>query len=412
MAESMCPATKQCSQWAEIYFSFCLCSFKDGVSLSVGFLSVISWGVAEIPQIMTNYKEKSAHGLSLAFLITWIIGDLFNLFGCILEPATLPTQYYMAILYTFITSVLTAQTVYYGHIYPRMKCNRWHQEGSIPNQTEDAVDTIQENNDDGLKLVKDAHQWRNVLITSDKANTLSSPIPLPAFPCNSFPGRELYYVSARSLTSSRTPIAGSFLAHRMAPSSYPSRSCIEEPLLDGDSSTRSAPNLSPKNLLCVVFIVAFLGIFNLHQSVNKPALIFKKENQGYVLRVGRNILQASGGMHENHIEGSTGVGTFLGWAMAAIYMGGRLPQIWLNIKRGNVEGLNPLMFVFALVGNTTYVASILLSSVEWLKIKPNLPWLVDAGGCVLLDTFILIQFIYFRHWIPKLRTRQKTSVLK
>ncbi|XP_065854420.1 uncharacterized protein [Euphorbia lathyris] len=332
MAESMCPATKQCSQWAEIYFSFCLCSFKDGVSLSVGFLSVISWGVAEIPQIMTNYKEKSAHGLSLAFLITWIIGDLFNLFGCILEPATLPTQYYMAILYTFITSVLTAQTVYYGHIYPRMKCNRWHQEGSIPNQTEDAVDTIQENNDDGLKLVKDAHQWRNVLITSDKANTLSSPIPLPAFPCNSFPGRELYYVSARSLTSSRTPIAGSFLAHRMAPSSYPSRSCIEEPLLDGDSSTRSAPNLSPKNLLCVVFIVAFLGIFNLHQSVNKPALIFKKENQGYVLRVGRNILQASGGMHENHIEGSTGVGTFLGWAMAAIYMGGRLPQIWLNVS--------------------------------------------------------------------------------
>lgn len=25
---------------------------------------------------------------------------------------------------------------------------------------------------------------------------------------------------------------------------------------------------------------------------------------------------------------------------------------------------------------------------DWSKLKPNLPWLVDAGGCVLLDTFV------------------------
>ncbi|KAJ6749528.1 hypothetical protein OIU85_000191 [Salix viminalis] len=83
--------------------------------------------------------------------------------------------------------------------------------------------------------------------------------------------------------------------------------------------------------------------------------------------------------------------------MAAIYMGGRLPQIFLNIKRGNVEGLNPLMFVFALIGNITYVASILVDSMAWSKIRANLPWIVDAGGCVLLDTCILLQFIYFHH---------------
>jgi len=47
---------------------------KDGVSLTSGMISVLSWGVAEIPQIVTNYKEKSTEGLSLAFLLTWIIG--------------------------------------------------------------------------------------------------------------------------------------------------------------------------------------------------------------------------------------------------------------------------------------------------------------------------------------------------
>ncbi|EPS69988.1 hypothetical protein M569_04776, partial [Genlisea aurea] len=90
------------------------------------------------------------------------------------------------------------------------------------------------------------------------------------------------------------------------------------------------------------------------------------------------------------------LGSILGWGMAFIYLGGRLPQICLNIKRGNTKGLNPLMFAFALVANSTYVASILLKSTEWSKIQPNLPWLVDSGGCVFLDTFILMQFFYYR----------------
>lgn len=29
---------------------------------------------------------------------------------------------------------------------------------------------------------------------------------------------------------------------------------------------------------------------------------------------------------------SSGIGSILGWLMAAIYMGGRLPQIFLNVK--------------------------------------------------------------------------------
>lgn len=57
---------------------YCLCGTKDGVSLTLGMISVISWGVAEIPQIVTNYREKSSDGLSLAFLLTWILGYFFS----------------------------------------------------------------------------------------------------------------------------------------------------------------------------------------------------------------------------------------------------------------------------------------------------------------------------------------------
>ncbi|KAF9618397.1 hypothetical protein IFM89_001120, partial [Coptis chinensis] len=77
-----------CSQWAQTYIKYCLCTRRDGISLALGLLSVLSWGVAEVPQILTNYRQKSAEGLSITFLITWILGDLFNLFGCMLEPAT------------------------------------------------------------------------------------------------------------------------------------------------------------------------------------------------------------------------------------------------------------------------------------------------------------------------------------
>ncbi|KAJ6864151.1 hypothetical protein NC651_034862 [Populus alba x Populus x berolinensis] len=390
-----CP--QYCSQWARIYLKYCLCSMKDGVSLTLGVISVLSWGVAEIPQIITNYKKKSTEGLSLAFLLTWIIGDLFNVFGCMWEPATLPTQYYMAVLYTITTSVLTAQTIYYGHIYHRLKRNRQCIKAPVSSQTEEAGRIRQGNSDAGAQ-VNNAGNQRNETASPDGTNGSSSPIPFPTLFQKSSPGRELYYMSARSLSSSHTPAVGSFLAQRMASPSFSMRNSIEEPLLGGDATTQSAPDLNTKTMLCVVSVVTLLGTLNLHQSANnRLARAFENKHQGFVIQVGRKILQASSRMsHENYSDGS-GIGTFLGWSMAAIYMGGRLPQIFLNIKRGNVEGLNPLMFVFALIGNITYVASILVDSVAWSKIRANLPWLVDAGGCVLLDTCILLQFAYFRH---------------
>lgn len=65
---------EHCWEWGRKYMEYNLCSVKDGVSLTLGLISVVSWGVAEIPQVITNYKNKSTDGLSLAFLMTWILG--------------------------------------------------------------------------------------------------------------------------------------------------------------------------------------------------------------------------------------------------------------------------------------------------------------------------------------------------
>ncbi|KAI3984205.1 hypothetical protein MKX01_011159 [Papaver californicum] len=394
-----CSSNLHCSKWVREKMKYCLCSTKDTVSLSLGMLSVISWGVAEIPQIITNYREKSTEGLSLAFLMTWIVGDLFNLVGCKLEPATLPTQYYMAILYTITTSILASQTIYYSHIYHRLKAKRRVIPNKGPNQSE-RVDKTNNNKS----------TCKNGLDVSAGGHVPSSPIPVTAPVLSRYGslGRGMYYTSARSLTKSRTPTAGSYIAQASGSEQTTiihttGQNAIEEPLLGGPVSAQSAPYSNTKNMLCAVFALAFFfSSFNFHCSDNSFNRILEKPGRGVVIRIGRKILHNNDPVLSAHgSDINSEIGTILGWAMAAIYICGRLPQICLNMRRGNVEGLNPLMFIFALVGNITYVGSILVSSLEWSKIRPNLPWLVDAGGCVLLDTLILIQFTYFHLRRPR-----------
>ncbi|XP_054803200.1 uncharacterized protein LOC129306559 isoform X1 [Prosopis cineraria] len=392
---TLCPRDQHCSQWTVKN----LFSVKETASLTLGMISVVSWVGAEIPQIITNFRNKSTEGLSTFFLTTWIVGDLFNLIGCELEPATLPTQYYTALLYTLITLVLTLQTIFYGYIHPRFICNR---------QNKAETPKAAHSNSGGMKSSDISYQCNEAEAFSTD-NGYSSPIPLPALP-RIFARGELYYQSARSLSTSHTPTAGSVLAQRMTPTSADYLDSKEEPLLAPIVSPESAPDLKKKNTLCLVSTFTLLGALNLLQSPDrKPNSMVKSPRHEFVMLVGRKLFQANGvQLLEHDSEGSSGIGVLLGWGMAALYMSGRLPQIHLNIKRGNVEGLNPLMFFLALIGNATYVGSILACSLEWSKIRPNLPWLVDAAGCIFLDIFILIQFIYFRHRASNIR-KSKTE---
>ncbi|XP_034695115.1 uncharacterized protein LOC117921352 isoform X2 [Vitis riparia] len=360
----LCPRHQHCSLWAWRFMKFCLCSVKDEISLTLGVISVISWAIAEIPQIITNYKEKSSEGLSIAFLMTWIVGDLFNVLGCFLEPATLPTQFYMAVLYTITTLILAAQSIYYGHIYHRLKSSRWYHKEIKPNQTGTINKNREDNNSAGGRQVSDGLKNESNVFGEVP---LSSPIPvnLPASPRNISPSRELYYMSARSLSKSHAPAMGSFLAQRKTSPSVHDSNSLEEPLLSSVVLSQSAPASTTKSMLSMLSATMFfLGCFNfLPSENNRDDIVAEKPNQGGIaLKVGRTLLQ---------------------------------------IRRGTIEGLNPLMFLFALTGNATYVGSILVSSLDWSKIKPNLPWLVDAGGCVLLDAFILTQFIYFHSRTPE-----------
>lgn len=77
---SYCPAEKKpCIRWIEEVLKDCLCNINDEISFGFGVLSLIFWAVAEIPQIVTNFSNKSGNGVSLAFLSTWILGYVNSL---------------------------------------------------------------------------------------------------------------------------------------------------------------------------------------------------------------------------------------------------------------------------------------------------------------------------------------------
>jgi len=95
------------------------------------------------------------------------------------------------------------------------------------------------------------------------------------------------------------------------------------------------------------------------------------------------------------VRAPTWLGPALGWTMTAIYLSGRVPQIARNHARGSVEGLSVSMFVLAVVGNATYLGSILARSTRWVTVAPNMPWIVDAGMCLVMDAVILAQSAWY-----------------
>ncbi|XP_044469215.1 lysosomal amino acid transporter 1 homolog [Mangifera indica] len=351
---------KPCVRWVEKYFKDCLCNLKDEFSFGFGIISLVCWGVAEIPQIITNFRTKSSHGVSLMFLLTWVAGDVFNLVGCLLEPATLPTQYYTALLYTISTIVLVLQGVYYDHIYKSWKSRQ--------------IKAKQGDKDEKEPL---------------KPKSADTGIPIPRAEIKASSRREYYYTSARSLASSGTPPFRNYLrVAQSGPSALglgDDSSSDDEAYMDSyKTPSVSQPRPIPRSAGYGTFLAASLYLPTQGKALTETITGFNS----------RRVLNGSSMEHSVF-------GQWLGWLMAAIYMGGRLPQIWLNIKRGSVEGLNPLMFLFALVANVTYVLSILVRNTKWENIKANLPWLLDAIVCVALDLFIILQYIYYRYFRKK-----------
>lgn len=101
-------------------------------------------------------------------------------------------------------------------------------------------------------------------------------------------------------------------------------------------------------------------------------------------------------------------GQVFGYFCAVLYLGSRLPQLLLNWRRQSTEGVSMLFFLFACLGNLTYVLSIFAHEDHGdytpdearrrygRYLLVNLSWLAGSLGTLLLDMGIFIQFFLYR----------------
>lgn len=99
------------------------------------------------------------------------------------------------------------------------------------------------------------------------------------------------------------------------------------------------------------------------------------------------------------------LGQTFGYLCAVLYLASRVPQILLNYRRQSCEGISLLFFLFACIGNMTYVVSILAyvpqsedePSREYKRyIAVNASWLLGSVGTLFLDLIIFAQFFWYR----------------
>lgn len=84
----------------------------DTISSILGWVSIACWIVVYSPQIYENYTLKSGEGLSVPFVVVWLLGDLCNLVGAIFA-GLLPTVIILAIYYSLCDLTLLGQIYFY-----------------------------------------------------------------------------------------------------------------------------------------------------------------------------------------------------------------------------------------------------------------------------------------------------------
>ncbi|KAI0297719.1 PQ-loop-domain-containing protein [Russula brevipes] len=259
--------------------------FTDALSGIFGWISIATWVVVYSPQIYENFILKSGEGLSIAFIVIWLAGDLCNLVGASIA-GLLPTVIILAGYYTLCDTVLLIQIYYY----------RWLNTGTLARRV--------------VYGVGDAEEATPLLTSSNH---------------------------------------------------------VQEPEKERSLKRHVLEYVGMIHCLIVAGIVAW-AISKRVQGVDDEP------------RSGEIVEWKS---------------QLMGYASAMLYLGSRIPQILKNCDT-KCHGLSPGLFIFGIMGNLTYALSICVSSMEMDHLIANASWLAGSSLTILLDIFVLGQFVYYR----------------
>ncbi|EME80531.1 uncharacterized protein MYCFIDRAFT_86918 [Pseudocercospora fijiensis CIRAD86] len=87
-------------------------TWNEALSGVFGSISLAAWIFLLVPQLIENYTNGHADGISLTFLFIWFIGDITNFAGAI-WAGLVPTVIALAVYFCIADLVLISQCLYY-----------------------------------------------------------------------------------------------------------------------------------------------------------------------------------------------------------------------------------------------------------------------------------------------------------
>ncbi|EME43547.1 hypothetical protein DOTSEDRAFT_54326 [Dothistroma septosporum NZE10] len=350
----------------------------EAISGICGSISIACWVVVFSPQIIENFRRSSAEGLSVEFIIIWLLGDIFNILGAVLQ-GVLATMIILAIYYTAADIVLLGQYFYYTGF--RLRDPR-------PDKKPDSENA--------------APSERSPLISNGHAEHTRRP-------ANAVDVE----IRARSRSTFRERLASLDPTH-FSPA-VPIHSQPEEA-----AATEALKPHQPRSWIqailfngTAIILVVLAGVAGYYLSPSTPQ--------------GQHDKSAAADQADS-LQFSLW-GQIFGYICALLYLGSRVPQLLLNYRRKSTEGLNALFFLFACIGNLTYVLSIVAfepicsrhsrghwreshcksgeaASIYGKYILVNLSWLIGSLGTLFLDFAVFVQF-----WLYRDNNSEETAIV-
>ncbi|KAM5471960.1 putative vacuolar membrane transporter for cationic amino acid [Microsporum audouinii] len=338
----------------------------EALSGICGSISIACWVVVFSPQIIENFRRSSADGLSLEFLVVWLAGDVFNIIGAVMQ-GVLPTMIILAVYYTLADIILLGQCFYYrGLSVSDVTKNSEQEDRRAP--TQERTPATQSSEQTPL-----LHNWSQEEGSSSSSRGATNP-------------RRESLRSIASLQQHLTSVDGTHLSPAV-------------PLRKEVGCTAPRPsstfqiiafNTFSITLVCAAGILGWYVSASSRQRHNEPDLQKPDDTLKFDI-----------------------TGQIFGYLCAVFYLGSRIPQLLLNWRRKSTEGVSLLFFLFACIGNLTYVLSIFAYSPvcqgEHGKCQPgerqsiygrymavNASWLVGSMGTLFMDLAIFSQFIMYR----------------
>ncbi|KAK4250961.1 PQ loop repeat-domain-containing protein [Corynascus novoguineensis] len=352
----------------------------EALSGIFGSVSLTAWICLLLPQLITNYKSKSADALSMKFLLIWLLGDICNLSGALftsLAPSTIALASYFCVA----DLILISQCTYYNTINARRRAaaaarreapHHHHHHRHHRHQGPLTGDNLDAN---ASSAIADHHSAPPP--TESDPLLPSSTRPLKADVLMSAPHHRRESCLRRdSMGSATGPLQADPLARIITG--------------EDNGAADSSPWLYNTVSLVAVWVVGAAGWYF---SYKMGAWGVGKGDGD-----GDGAAPVPGDGDEVMEKPVAVIGMVLGYASALCYLCARIPQIIKNYREKSCEGLALLFFLLSLTGNFTYGASVMSYSQEWDYFVRALPWLLGSLGTMVEDCIIFVQF---RIYSPK-----------